>query len=90
MDDWQGLGAIAAMVVEKMAAPAPREGETGAGAQAAWGQGRAQHHDTGRKGGVVIHVNFRPEGRTHRTNERSPMGGLRTTCPPVSPARLRG
>lgn len=59
-DEWQSLGAIAARMMEKMAAPAGEVKPTGAGALATVGS-RAQHHDVPPRGGagaVVIWVNF--------------------------------
>ncbi len=57
---WLSLDAVAAQVVEKVAAPAEGGGTTGAGALATR-DSRAQHHDAGRKG-VVIWIDFSVRG----------------------------
>lgn len=64
-DEWQGLGAIAAMVVEKMAAPdTGEESVPSAGTQAAGRQGRAQHNGETRGGaGAVVIQLFGGDGR---------------------------
>ena len=100
-DAWVSLGAIAAQVMEKMAAPAPREDETGAGTQAAGRQGRAQHNGpAGGGGGAVViqlfggdgRVTSRPRGmRTNRTREHTTTGVVTDlTCALAKrPARIR-
>lgn len=77
-DAWVSLGAIAAQMMEKMAAPDTKGGDVSSAGAQATGVSRALHHDAGRRGAVVIQlfcgdrrVTSRPQGmHANRVHEQ--------------------